>query len=82
MIAFKLAYRNLMGTGLRTWLIVFVLSLSYVIIIAHKGLLDGWNKQAQTDMIKWEVAGGQYWQHEYDPYDLFTIIDSHDKNLV
>ncbi len=74
---FKLAYRNIIGSGLRTWLIVFILSLSYIIIIGHKGMLDGWYYQSHNDMINWEVAGGQYWQQEYDPYDPFTIIDSH-----
>jgi ABC-type lipoprotein release transport system permease subunit len=77
MLAIKLAYRNLVGAGLRTWLNVFVLSLSYVVIIWHKGFLDGWNRQAQRDMIAWEIGGGQYWHSRYDPYDPFTIEDSH-----
>ncbi len=78
MVAFKLAYRNLIGAGIRTWLNVFVLSLSFVLIIWHKGLLDGWNRQARLDTIKWEVGGGQYWQKNYDPYDPFTLSESHD----
>ena len=77
MIALKLAYRNLVGAGLRTWLNVFVLSLSYVVIIWHNGLLQGWNQQARRDMIDWEIGGGQYWHENYDPYDPFTIADSH-----
>lgn len=78
MLAIKLAYRNLMGAGIRTWLNVFVLSLSFVLIIWHKGLLDGWNRQARLATIKWEVGGGQYWQKNYDPYDPFTLSESHD----
>jgi len=77
MISLKLAYRNLIGAGIRTWLNVFVLSLSFVIIIMHKGMLDGWNRQARLDTIDWEIGGGQYWHEVYDPYDPFTIIDSH-----
>ena len=77
MTAFKLAYRNLIGAGLRTWLNVFVLSLVYVLIIWHKGILDGWNRQAKRDMINWETGTGQYWQDKYDPYDPFTLNDSH-----
>ena len=38
MIAFKLAYKNLIGAGLRTLLIVFVLSLAYVLIIYMNGI--------------------------------------------
>jgi ABC-type lipoprotein release transport system permease subunit len=48
MIAFKLAYKNLMGAGLRTLLIVFVLSLAYVLIIYMNGLYQGWDRQART----------------------------------
>lgn len=76
MIAPKLAYRNLVGAGLRTWLSVIVLSISYVIIIWQNGLLDGWNEQALTDMANWEIGGGQYWHQNYDPYDTFSLEKS------
>jgi len=77
MMAFKLALRNLIGAGLRTWLNVIVLSFAFVVIIWHKGILDGWDRQARSDMINWEAGGGQYWQESYDPYDPFTLADSH-----
>ena len=79
MIALKLAYRNLVGAGLRTWLNVFVLSFIYILIIWHYGILDGWNHQANKDMQDWEVGNGQYWQENYDPYDFFTLEESHAK---
>ncbi|MEE4196639.1 MAG: FtsX-like permease family protein [Bacteroidales bacterium] len=78
MLAFKLAYRNLMGAGLRTWLNVFVLSLAYVLIIYFNGLMSGWNREARSDKIEWEIADGEYWHNKYDPYDPFTLSDSHD----
>jgi putative ABC transport system permease protein len=77
MIALKLAYRNLVGAGLRTWLNVFVLSLSFVIVIYLQGLVDGWKRQAFRDTMAWEIGGGQYWHEAYDPYDPFTLDDSH-----
>jgi len=77
MTIIKLAFRNLIGAGFRTWLNVFILSISFVIIIWHKGMLDGWDRQARTDMIAWEYGGGQYWQKNYDPYDPFTLSESH-----
>jgi len=77
MISFKLAYRNLIGAGLRTWLNVIVLSMAYVIIIWQQGLLDGFNQQALRDMIDWEIGQGQYWHAKYDPYDAFTLEESH-----
>lgn len=77
MLAFKLALRNLLGAGLRTWLNVIVLSFSFIIIIWTKGLLEGWDWQAKNDMIEWEVGQGQFWHKNYDPYDPFTLNDSH-----
>ncbi|MEA3501121.1 MAG: FtsX-like permease family protein [Candidatus Marinimicrobia bacterium] len=77
MLSLKLAFRNLIGAGLRTWLNVIVLSFSFVIIIWNKGVLNGWNAQARHDMIEWQIGGGQYWQEDYDPYDMFTINESH-----
>jgi ABC-type lipoprotein release transport system permease subunit len=77
MIALGLAYRNLVGAGLRTWLNVVVLSMAYVVIIWQQGLLEGWNRQALRDMIDWEIGGGQYWRPMYDPYDAFTLDESH-----
>lgn len=76
-LAIKLAYRNLIGAGLRTWLNVIVLSFSFVIIIAAKGILVGWDRQAKNDMTNWEIGGGQYWNINYDPYDAFSLEDAH-----
>ena len=75
--ALKLAYRNIVGAGLRTWLNVIVLSFSFVVIIWMKGMLVGWDHQAKSDMKNWEIAGGQYWQEAYDPFDPFTLQDAH-----
>jgi putative ABC transport system permease protein len=75
--ALKLAYRNLIGAGLRTWLNVIVLSFSFVVIIWMKGVMVGWDHQAKTDMANWEIGGGQYWHENYDPFDPFTISESH-----
>ncbi len=76
-LAFKLAFRNLIGAGLRTWLNVIVLSFSFVVIIFMKGVMVGWDHQAKTDMTNWETGGGQYWNENYDPYDPFTFSESH-----
>ena len=76
-LAIKLAYRNLIGAGLRTWLNVIVLSFSFVVIIWIKGLMAGWDHQAKKDMADYQIGGGQYWHSGYDPYDPFTLNDSH-----
>ncbi len=73
----NLAIKNLLGAGLRTWLNVFVLSLSFVAIIGMQGLYEGMNRQASTALMQSEYGGGQYWQKDYDPYDPLTFEDSH-----
>ena len=71
-----MAFRSLIGNGLKTWLNVFVLSFVFVLIIFMQGLLEGWNRQALNDTVKWEIAGGEYWNLKYDPYDPFSIDSS------
>ncbi|RKY05790.1 MAG: ABC transporter permease [Planctomycetota bacterium] len=77
MLAIKLAYRNLLGAGLSTWLNIIVLSFSFLIIIWNRGVINGWDRQARIDTKNQEVGGGQYWHENYDPYDPFTLEDAH-----
>lgn len=77
MIAIKLAYKNLMGAGLRTWLNVSVLSFAFVLMVFYNGMIDGWNRQGRNDTQDWEIGQGQYWHPTYDRYDPYTIQDAH-----
>ncbi len=77
MLALKLAIRNLISAGLKTWLNVFVLSLSFVLLVFYNGMIDGWDRQAEVDTKAWEVAEGQYWVPGYDRYNPFTLQDAH-----
>lgn len=77
-LAFQLAYKNLIGAGLRTWLNVAVLSFVFVVIIVFNGLIEGWNQQSIRQSIEWEYASGQLRHADYDPLDPFTILDAHD----
>ena len=76
-LAFQLAYRNLIGAGLRTWLNVGVLAFSFIIIIFYRGLLEGWNQQALRESISWEYGNGHLLHPDYDPFDPFTFLDAH-----
>ncbi len=77
MLALKLAFKNLLGAGLRTWLNVSVLSFAFVLIIFYNGMIDGWNRQSRVDTQAWETGEGQFWHPDYDRYDPYTILDSH-----
>ncbi len=77
MIIPRLALRNLLGAGLRTWLNVIVLSFSFVLIIWLQGLYKGMGDQARVAQTDAEFGGGQYWQENYDPFDPLTLQDAH-----
>jgi putative ABC transport system permease protein len=55
----KLALRNILGAGLRTWLSVLALSLAYVAIITLQGLYDGMNDRAEQASIEAFYGDGQ-----------------------
>lgn len=78
-VLLKLAFRNLISAGLRTWLNVFVLSVAFVAIIWTQGIYRGMGEQASQAFIELEYGGGQYWHKAYDPYDPLIIEDSHAK---
>ena len=62
MLSLKLAIKNLLGAGLRTWLNVIALSFAFVLIIFYNGMIDGWNRQSKKDTIDWDSGEGQFWQ--------------------
>ncbi len=74
---FNIAIKNLLGAGLRTWLNVFVTSLSLFMIIFFSGMYDGMRAHSLNVTIKTEFAGGSYWHPNYDPTDPMTFEDSH-----
>ncbi len=77
MLIVKLAFRNIIGAGVRTWLNVVVLSIAMVAIVWCHGFIIGMNEQIMTELIETEYGGGQYWSKTYDPYDPLTVDLSH-----
>jgi ABC-type lipoprotein release transport system permease subunit len=77
MIIPKLALRNILGAGLRTWLDVFVLSFAFVAIIWTQGLYVGMGEQIVRAMKDAEIGGGQFWHKHYDPYNPLSLPDAH-----
>ena len=75
---FDIAIKNLLGAGIRTWLNVFVTSVSIFMIIFSSGMYSGMREHAMNVSIDTEIAGGAYWHSEYDPYDPTTYENSHD----
>jgi ABC-type lipoprotein release transport system permease subunit len=77
MLLFKLALKNLLGAGTRTWLNVAVTSFSFVLIIFMSGFYQGFLEYAQQVTLETQVAGGAYWHPAYDPDDPFTLDEAH-----
>ncbi|RKY87644.1 ABC transporter permease [candidate division KSB1 bacterium] len=77
MIIPRLAFKNIYGAGLRTWLNVIALSFSFVAIIFLQGLYNGMNNQVEKATIDALYGGGQYWHNNYDPYDPLTLDNAH-----
>jgi putative ABC transport system permease protein len=73
----RLALRNLLGAGLRTWLNVLALSFAFVAIIFMQGIYNGMNDQAEQALVGALYGGGQYWHARYDPYDPLSLPDAH-----
>jgi len=78
-VLFKLALRNILGAGLRTWLNVGALSFGFVIVIWMQGLYEGMLQQMITASVDADYGGGQYWHEAYDPYDPLSLEDAHAK---
>lgn len=76
-IAFTLAFKNLIGAGLRTWLNVAVLAFCFIVIVFYNGFLNGWQNQGRKDAMEWEFGHGQLLNADYNPYDVFSLKDGH-----
>jgi len=73
----KTAFKNILGAGKRTWLNVTVLSLTFVLMIAYNGVVNGWKFEARRDTRNWETGAGQLWHPDYDWLDVFSLQDAH-----
>ena len=57
---FNIAIKNLVGAGIRTWLNVFVTSVSIFMIIFSSGMYTGMKQHAMNVSIDTEIAGGAF----------------------
>jgi ABC-type lipoprotein release transport system permease subunit len=73
----KTAFKNIVGSGWKTWLNVAALSLTLVIMIGFTGTIDGFMDEARNETRDWETKDGQIWHPAYDRFDVFTLQDAH-----
>lgn len=78
-IAIHMAFKNLMGAGLRTWLNVSVLAFCFIVIVFYNGFISGWHEQGRKDAMDWEYSHGQLYNADYDPNNIFTLPKAHGK---
>jgi putative ABC transport system permease protein len=77
MILLRLAIKNLIGAGIRSWLNAFVISLALVASIWNQSLLLGTDEQSTRASTEVEYGNGQYWQENYDPLDPLSLDNGH-----
>lgn len=77
MLTIKLAFKNLIGAGIRAWLNIIVLSIVYVMIIFMVGMMKGVFGKMEHETQVTEFANGQFWSENYDPQDPVNIRDYH-----
>jgi len=77
MILLRLAIKNLIGAGIRSWLNAFVISLALVASIWNQSLLLGTDEQSTRVSTEAEYGNGQYWQENYDPLDPLSLDNGH-----
>ncbi|MBU3918250.1 FtsX-like permease family protein [bacterium] len=73
----KIALKNVLSAGIRTWLNVFILSLTMITIILMQGLYDGMMTRISHNRVTEELGNGQFWHKNYDPFDPLTFSNSH-----
>jgi len=74
---FKIAFRNVISAGLRTWLNIIILSLTFTVIILLQGMYNGMFTQLSTNRINEELGQGQLWHKNFDPFDPLSLSEAH-----
>ncbi|MFH2129863.1 MAG: FtsX-like permease family protein [bacterium] len=74
---FKIAFKNVLSAGIRTWLNTVIISITLTAIILIQGMNNGLLKELMTNRINEELGNGQFWHVNYDPFDPLTLEKSH-----
>jgi len=73
----KIALKNVLSAGIRTWLNTFIISITLTSIILIQGMNNGLLKELVTNRISEELGHSQIWHKNYDPFDPLTLEKSH-----
>ncbi|MFC1743697.1 ABC transporter permease [Candidatus Riflebacteria bacterium] len=76
MVLFKVALKNLFGTGTRFWLNVLVISVSIIVILWAKGTYAGLTYKIVNSMLRTEAGGGHIISAGFDSLDTLTYENS------
>ncbi len=75
----SIAFKNFYRQGTRAFLNVIVIALTMVAIVFNLSLYNGFQKQAQLNMIRTDVGGGQY---RVPGFDILTPTEWEDHTLI
>lgn len=72
----KLAFRNVISNGWRSFTNTLVISIVLIVIIWMQAMYYSWIKLAETQQMEWEYGKGMLRERSYDPNDPFSWEDS------
>ena len=73
---FKLALRNILGNGWRSFINVLILSIVLIIMVWTQAMYYSWIRLAETQQSDWEYGKGILRSRAYDPLDPLSFDDS------
>ncbi len=76
---FSIAFKNFYRQGVRAFLNVLVTALTLIAVIFNLSLLNGFQSQATRNMVRTNIAGGQYLA---PGFDILTPTDWEDRALT
>ncbi len=76
---FSIAFKNFYRQGVRAFLNVLVTALTLIAVIFNLSLLNGFQAQATRNMVRTNIAGGQYLA---PGFDILTPTEWEDRTLT
>lgn len=76
---FKLALRNILNNGWRSFINILILSIVLIIIIWMQATYHSWLSQSEIQQGLWEYGEGILRARDYDPFDPLSFDESYAK---
>jgi len=69
---FRLALRNIIGNGWRSFINILIIAIVMIGMIFMESMYHSWTLLAKTQQKEWESGKGMFRVNSYDPFDAFS----------